>query len=119
MSKKLQGLKYMLMDELEQFADKGSISSGDLEPIYKMSGAAKRIACLCQMEDEGGYSRNSYDDDYGRRSYDMGRSGRRDSRGRYSRDDGTMREHLQAMLREAKDNREREQIQRFMEDMDR
>lgn len=124
MSKKLKGLKYMLIDELEQFADKGNISGGDLDPIYKLSGAAKRIACLCEMEDDEGYSERSsytgYDDDmsYRRRgSYDRGRSGRRYSRYDGGMSGGSMREHLEAMLRDAKDPREREQIQRLMDDM--
>lgn len=130
MSKKLEGLKYMLCKEMEEIADKGNLSSGDLDDVYKLSGAAKRLACLIEIEDSGSSGRGSYDGgSYRGRSYDRGgsydgsydggSSGRHYVRGHYSRDNGKMREHLQRMLNDAQDNEEREKIQRFMDEMNR
>lgn len=103
----------------------GKLSAGDLEYVDKLTHALKSVkATLAMMEDEG-YSEmypysmdGSYNRSYnhGRGSYN--RSYKRDSRGRYASDgysrDGGMVEELRDLMRDAPDERTRQEFQRFI-----
>ena len=80
---KLDELRDMLMEELEECSDKGELSAGSLEVIDKLAHAIKSIDTIVAMEDAG------YSNDY---SYARGRGryAKRDSMGRYSSDDMMM-----------------------------
>lgn len=125
----MEQLKEKLCRELDTIAEARELSSTDLDRAYKMSSTIKNLCKIDMlMEGEGGYSgdgdwtaRGSYS-----RDYDRGSSYQRDSMGRYSgrvystvypRDGyysgGTMAEHLDAMLRDARTDEER----RMIEDM--
>lgn len=101
--KRIDDLRDMLCEELDNIAEQGEITTGSLEIIDKLTHSIKSIDTIMAMEDAGysnerGYSR--YDGGYGRGSYNRGsyargRGGnaRRDSQGRYSNrmmDEGEM-----------------------------
>ncbi len=88
-------LSKVLCEELDDIATKGTMSMGDLEIVYKATGAVKNIEKL-RMMDEGGRS-NSYGDSYDGASY---RGGRHYVRGHYSMADGKreMLERMQDMM---------------------
>lgn len=89
---KLYELKEKLMDELESYADKGSLRKEDVEAIKYISSGIDHICNIVEREEDG-YSENmggsyarggNYRGTY-RGSYARGRSNaRRDSMGRYS-----------------------------------
>ncbi len=63
--------KMMLCEEIEKIVDKGKITMGDLEILYKLTDTLKNMLKIEMLEgEEEGYSE------------------RRDSRGRYSREGG-------------------------------
>lgn len=117
-------LKKMLCKELDEFAQKGELSAGDLDAVDKLTHSIKSIVTIMAMEDSGysnddGYSnarrRDSmgrYADGYSGRYYDGensegGYSGRRYSDGgysgrRYSRDEG--KSHMMHQLEKLMDN---------------
>lgn len=74
---KLEELRDMLMDEIEECTEKG-ISTGSLDVIDKLTHAVKSIDTIIAMEDAG-YSNDDYSYARGR-----GRYAKRDSMGRYS-----------------------------------
>ena len=71
-------LKDMLCRELEQVANKGELSAGELDVVDKLTHSIKSIETIMAMEDSG-YSNDGMQsgNSYARK---------RDSRGRYSRD---------------------------------
>lgn len=114
---KLHELKDMIVEHLEEYADKGIKSVSDLEEIDALAHAGKNIGKLIQMceEDEDGSSFRR-----GRMMY------RRDRMGRYAREgheDGyaeasrDMLTMLDGMLRESKDDRERKTIREIMDEL--
>lgn len=112
---KLYELKEKLMDELESYADKGSLRKEDVEAIKYISSGIDHICNIVEREEDG-YSENmggsyarggNYRGTY-RGSYARGRgnNARRDSMGRYSSDGysmGTeeMVEELRGMMADA------------------
>ena len=80
---KLEELREMLMDELNECTKKDEMSTASLDIIDKLTHSIKSIDTIIAME-EADYSYDSYSRARGR-----GRNARRDSRGRYSRDDGS------------------------------
>lgn len=128
--KALYDLKEKFYEELEELAHKGELGAGDLELAHKLTDTIKNINKICMLEEDGGYSQTG---DWETGSYGRGNSYRgrkRDSMGRYSRDgrmggysrhdakEGIMRQ-LHEMLEEPGNEREREMIRRFMEQMER
>ena len=110
MGKSMYDLRDMLCEELENMTAQGNLSADRLKVIDMLTHSIKSIDTIIAMEDSG-YSRNDgYADRYSRT--------RRDSRGRYSRDDGKDRlmHQLKDMMHDS-DDRERELIKRFMEQM--
>ncbi len=133
--KALYDLKEKFYEELEELAHKGELGAGDLELAHKLTDTIKNINKICMLEEDGGYSQTG---DWETGSYGRGNSYRgrkRDSMGRYSREgrggysrdggysrhdakEGIMRQ-LHEMLEEPGNEREREMIRRFMEQMER
>lgn len=101
-------IKEKLCRELENYADKGDLSVGDLDTIDKLAHSVKSLATIMAMEGYSGeysgeYSRKysrGYSNEYSGRGSSRESSGarRRDSMGRYSRDDGM--EHIVRSMRE-------------------
>ena len=129
---RLEELKEMLCEELEEYADKGKLDMGGLEIVDKLAHAIKNIDKIIDKEDgyserrysergmyEGNY-RGSYGDSYGRDGYSTrrgrGRNARRDSMGRYS-SAGDMRMEIERLMDEAPDEETRMKLERFMQSM--
>lgn len=134
----LYELKEKLCMELEEIAQKPDMGAGDLEIVHKLTDTIKNIDKICMLEEgghsrAGGYSRaeerRNPDGTWGYHgSYDGGGSYRgRDSMGRYSRAGGysrheakeQMMEQLQEMMASASTEKERQAIQRCMDQMGR
>ena len=77
---KLEELREMLMDELNECVKKDELSTSSLDIIDKLTHSIKSIDTILAME-EAGYS-NDGGNSYAR---GRGRNAKRDSRGRYSR----------------------------------
>lgn len=83
-------IKKMLCKELEEYGDKKSLSSADVEMIHKLTDTVKNLDKISLLEqDNDGYS-ETYPYYMGGSSYarGRGRNARRDSMGRYSSDMG-------------------------------
>ena len=134
-----------ICDELEEVSKKvereGKMSAGDLEMVDKLIDIKKNILKTWKLEDEtGGYSQSGdweamgringrYGDNYDRggsyanrgehwvRGHYSRAGARRDVRGRYSGADGMM-EHIDMMMEEAEDPREKEIIRRFKRELE-
>lgn len=95
--KNLETLQDMLCDELDEIAQKGEMSAGDLDTVHKLTDTIKNIDKIMMLED-GEYSRaGEWEADmrgtFGDRDgYRHGNSytnrGRHYVRGHYSRDGG-------------------------------
>lgn len=85
----LTELKEMLCAELEQYGERGSLSSSDLEKVDKLAHAVKNIDRIMEGEYSERYPMTG--GSYNGSSY----ARRRDSRGRYSSSD--MAESLRSM----------------------
>ena len=80
----------MLCKELEEYGDKKSLSSADVEMIHKLTDTVKNLDKISLLEQgDDGYS-ETYPYYMGGSSYarGRGRNARRDSMGRYSSEDG-------------------------------
>lgn len=130
--KALYELKEKFEMELEELARKGELGAGDLELAHKLTDTIKNIDKICALEEDGGYSGDSYSrgSSYRRRHYVRGhysRDGYSNDRGGYSRDGGYSRhDAVEAMMEQARDmmesatnEREREAIRRFMAELER
>lgn len=124
----MEQLKDKFCRELDSMAEKRELSSTDLDRAYKLTDVIKNIYKI-DMYEEGGYSGDGEWMANGvySRDYDRGSSYRRtrDSMSRYASraypmdgggySGGTMMEHLDAMMRDARTEEER----RMIEDMKR
>ena len=84
-------IKKMLCKELEEYGDKKSLSSADVEMIHKLTDTVKNLDKIEMLEQsDEGYS-ETYPYYMGGSSYarGRGRNARRDSMGRYSSDMGS------------------------------
>lgn len=100
MKESMYRLKSMLCDELDEIADKGELSSGDLETVHKLTDTIKNIKKIECMED-GGYSMGDRmpDSRYsGSRHYVRGHY----TRGHYSMAEGKsrIRERIEDMMQD-------------------
>ena len=89
--KALYELKEKFEMELEELARKGELGAGDLELAHKLTDTIKNIDKICALEEDGGYSGDSYSrgSSYRRRHYVRGhysRDGYSNDRGGYSHD---------------------------------
>lgn len=123
----MEQLKNKFCRELDFISEKRELTSTDLDRAYKLVDVIKNIYKIDMLED-GGYSgdgdwsaRGNYSRDYERgSSYRRDAMGRYSSRG-YSRDGGysggTMEEHLDAMMRDARSEDERRMIEEMRRKM--
>ena len=83
-------IKKMLCKELEEYGDKKSLSSSDVEMIHKLTDTVKNLDKIEMLEGDDGYS-ETYPYYMGGSSYARGRGryAKRDSMGRYSSDMGS------------------------------
>lgn len=139
---KLEELKDMLCEELEEYGSKEKLDMGGLEIVDKLAHAIKNIDKIMEAEYSegrsyrgsyrGNYGEGSYRGNYGEGSYrgnygergsygeasyarGRGRNARRDSMGRYARAD--MREEIERLMDEAPDEETRMKLERFMQSM--
>lgn len=116
-------LRDTLCRELDEIAEKGELSAGDLATVDTLAHTIKNLDKIMMME-RGGYSSagdwyamGNYGRDGYRGEYRDGTSYRgrkRDSIGRYSRTDARedMAEKLRRMMDEAPDSRTREALEK-------
>lgn len=130
--KALYELKEKFEMELEELARKGELGAGDLELAHKLTDTIKNIDKICALEEDGGYSGDSYSrgSSYRRRHYVRGHYSRDgysgDRGGGYSRDGGYSRHNakdqmmaqMEELLGRASNERDRQAIQRCMEQME-
>lgn len=73
--KMMEELKDVLCEELDQIAEKGEISLGELDTIEKLTTSIKNIDKIV-MADRYSYDGGSYDGGYEGRAYDGGSEGK-------------------------------------------
>jgi len=130
---RLEELKEMLCEELEEYGSKEKLDMGGLEIVDKLAHAIKNIDKIMDSEYSEGrsyrgsyrenYGDGSYRGNYGDESYRMnygerrgrGRNARRDSMGRYASAD--MRMEIERLMDEAPDEETRMKLERFMQSM--
>ena len=127
----MEQIKEMLCEELEELAQKGEMSAGDLDVIYKLIVAKEKLLRIEELEEELGYSEEgsmsgdsyrrsgAYRNGSSRRSrnaYGNGSYARRTSRGSYSMATEDPRGKMQELLRTTDlTDEQRQFIQRAME----
>lgn len=127
---RLYKLKDSLMDSLNEFdtVKGGRLKMGELESLNLVTDTIKNIDKICMLEEDGysqdgGYSyanrgkhyvRGHYSRDGGGRGRGMGRSGVSYGSGR-----DEMMEHLYMMEESADNDRDREMVRRFREQLER
>lgn len=123
---KLYDVKEKLIREMEEYANKGSLSKDDVMSIKYLSSSIDHICNILENADEEEYSNamgNSYArDNRGRMSYARGGNVRRDSMGRYSRERGysmedDFRSELESLVHEAPNEQIKMKLQRIMSEM--
>jgi len=126
-------LKNRLCDELDEYGSKGKLDVGDLDVVDKLAHTIKNLDKIIESYDEQ-YSEDGmmYDGAYDGRSYDRGRSyargrgsnAKRDSMGRYSSrgytrgyamDNASMVMELRELMKDAPDERTKQEFQRFIQ----
>lgn len=120
-------LRDTLCRELDEIAEKGELSAGDLETVDKLTHTLKNLDKIMMGGEYsnagdwyamGNYGRDGYRDEYrGGNSY---RGRKRDSMGRYSRADATddMADKLRRMMDDAPDSRTREALEKALRCME-
>jgi len=138
---KLYDLKEMLLEELEQFADK-PMNGSTLQTIDILAHAIKNLCKIIEsseeMENRSYYRRgdsyyrrgeasyegdSSYDDGGSSYARGRGRNARRDSRGRYASNNyynakDEVTEKLDKLMQDAPDDASRQEIQRVMQKLE-
>lgn len=142
---KLEQLKEMLCEELEEYGSKDKLDMGGLEIVDKLAHAIKNIDKILESEDgysgrmyydggmsgRGSYRGGSYDGgsydggsygNYGRGGYSSrrgrGRNAKRDSMGRYARANDMMVDELRELMDSAPDEQTRMEFERFINKME-
>ena len=98
----MEDLKRMICTELEEIAQKGEMSAGDLDTVYKLIVSKEKLLRIDELEDKLGYSEDGRRWRYSRDGEpDRGSSyGRHYVRGHYSRDGRYSRDEGKAQLAE-------------------
>ena len=113
---KLYEVKERLMDEIEEYADKGKLSANDAMTLKALTGSVDHLCNIIDgAENYSGDYRGSY-----RGSYRGDYSSKRDSMGRYSRTYSrhSLTDKLRDLMGEAPDERTRMEIQRLVDKME-
>lgn len=133
--KDLENLCDSLSEQLSDMSRKAKngMSSGDLDTIEKLTHSLASVKKIMKImkEDDGEYSgwypmggayADGRDGSYNRGSYARGRGQRRDGMGRYSGEYGYSRNDLadkmRELMRDAPDDRTRQEIQRMVEKLE-
>lgn len=124
MSKRaMEDLRRLLCDELDEIARKGELGAGDLDIAHKLTDTIKNIDKIEMLEDGADYSQmGEWEADmrgvYGRGASNAS-SRRHLVRAHYSRGEGAdeLREQLRELMRDARDDRQREAIRRCMDEL--
>lgn len=95
-----EDLKRMICAELEEIAQKGEMSAGDLDAVYKLIVSKEKLLRIDELEEKLGYSEDGRRWRYSRDGEpDSGSSyGRHYVRGHYSRDGRYSRDEGKAQL---------------------
>lgn len=117
-------LRDTLCRELDEIAEKGELSAGDLEAVDKLTHTLKNLDKIMMGENGysgagdwyamGNYGRDGYRVDY--RDGTSYRGRKRDSMGRYSRTDAKedISDKLRRMMNDAPDSRTREALEKAL-----
>lgn len=137
---KLEELKEMLCEELEEYGAKDKLDMGGLEIVDKLAHAIKNIDKILESEDgyseargySRGYARMNYPREYSRGNYGdsnyddgysmrrgRGRNAKRDSMGRYARANDMMVDELRELMNDAPDEQTRMEFEKFIQKMER
>lgn len=125
--KHLEDLRETLCRELNEIAEKGELSAGDLETVDKLTHTLKNLDKIMMGEGYsnagdwyamGNYGRDGYRVDY--RDGTSYRGRKRDSMGRYSRTDAKedITDKLRRMMDDAPDSRTREALEKALRSME-
>lgn len=120
-------LKDTLCRELDEIAEKGELSAGDLETVDKLTHTLKNLDKIMMGGEYsnagdwyamGNYGRDGYRVDY--RDGTSYRGRKRDNMGRYSRTDARedMADKLRRMMDDAPDSRTREALEKALRSME-
>ena len=112
MMDKLYEVKERLMDEIEEYADKGKLSANDAMTLKALTGSVDHLCNIIDgAENYSGDYRGTYRGEYSRK---------RDSMGRYSRTYSrhSLTDKLRELMGEAPDERTRMEIQRLVDKME-
>lgn len=125
--KHFEDLRDTLCRELDEIAEKGELSTGDLDTVDKLAHSIKNLDKVMMADGYsnagdwyamGNYGRDGYRDDYrGGNSY---RGRKRDSMGRYSRTDAKeeISDKLRRMMDDAPDSKTREALDKALRCME-
>ncbi len=118
---RLEELKNMLCDELEEYAAKDSLDMGSLEVVDKLAHAIKNIDKIIEASNYSGRRYYGNDAQYDSPYYRARgrRNARRDSMGRYSRGNDMMIDELRELMDDAPDERTRAEFERLIAKMER
>lgn len=112
--RKLERLKEMLCDELDDIVEKGELSAGSLETAHKLTDTIKNIYKICMLDEDGEHSQRRGGDRYSRNRDMYSRAGDWEARGRFGDrsydDDGNSYRHRDRMGRYSRDDGAKEMI---------
>lgn len=124
MDKQMKDIFCKLIDvELDKISKLPNLNDATLNNLHKLTDTKKNLLKIEKLEMEMmgggnsyGYYGNSYGNSYGYNSYAQNQGGMSNAYGSnsmdYSRDDG--RSHLEAAMRDARNEQEREEIRQLM-----
>lgn len=115
MDKQMKDIFCKLIDvELDKISKLPNLNDATLNNLHKLTDTKKNLLKIEKLEMEmmgGGNSYGYYGNSYGYNSYAQNQGGMSNTMD-YSRDDG--RSHLEAAMRDARNEQEREEIRQLM-----
>lgn len=115
---KLDDLKYMLCEELEEYATKDKLDMGALDAVDKLAHAVKNLDKIISEDEYSNEYRSGRSMNYGGgRSY----ARRRDNRGRYmsNRYSGDIAEDIRGMMDDAPNEQTKREMMKLVEHLER
>ena len=104
---KLYDLKEKLIEEMEEYADKGNLSKDDITSVKYLSSSVDHICNIIEKCEEDEYSHRGM----------YSRARRRDGMGRYSSAGESFRMEMEDLIRNAPNDRIRQKMQNIMSEM--